>query len=99
MAKGTTSGKNTGNTRKPAEPEPEKVAEPESVAEPEPEEVSEPEEVAEVTEPSGPEPSEVVEPQAPLAVRMERFRTARPDGSMVEVVRNLDTGEQSVEDI
>lgn len=85
MAKGTTSGKNTGNTRKPAEPEP--VAEPE------------PEEVAEVTEPSGPEPSEVVEPQEPPAGRMERFRTARPDGSMVEVVRNLDTGEQSVEDI
>lgn len=59
----------------------------------------EPEEVTEVTEPSGPEPSEVVEPQEPPAGCMERFRTARPDGSMVEVVRNLDTGEQSVTDI
>lgn len=59
----------------------------------------EPEEVTEVTEPSGPEPSEVVEPQEPPAGRMERFQTARPDGSKVEVVRNLDTGEQSVEDI
>ena len=85
MAKGTTTRRNSGRTRKPAEPEPE--------------EVSGPEGVAEVTEPSGPEPSEVVEPQKPPAGRMERFRTARPDGSMVEVVRNLDTGEQSVEDI
>lgn len=99
MAKGTTTRRNSGRTRKPAEPEPEEVVEPESVAEPEPEEVSGPEGVAEVTEPSGPEPSEVVEPQEPPAGRMERFRTARPDGSVVEVVRNLDTGEQSVEDI
>lgn len=93
MAKGTTTRRNSGRTQKPAEPEPEEVAEPESVAEPEPEEVTE------VTGPSGPEPSEVVEPQEPPAGRMERFRTARPDGSMVMVVRDLDTGEQSVTDI
>ncbi len=85
MAKGATTRRNSGRTRKPTEPEPE--------------EVTEPEEVAEVTEPSGPELAEEVQPQEPPAGRMERFQTARPDGSMVEIVRNLDTGEQSVKDI
>lgn len=79
MAKGATTRRNSGRTRKPAEPEPE--------------------EVAEATEPSGPELAEEVQPQEPPAGRMERFQTARPDGSMVEIVRNLDTGEQSVKDI
>lgn len=79
MAKGATTRRNSGRTRKPAEPEPE--------------------EVAEATGPSGPELAEEVQPQEPPAGRMERFQTARPDGSMVEIVRNLDTGEQSVKDI
>lgn len=85
MAKGATTRRNTSRTRKPVEPEPE--------------EVTEPNEVADATESSGPEPSEGIEPQEPPAGRMERFRTARPGGGMVEVVRNLDTGEQSVKDI
>lgn len=85
MAKGTTTRRNSGRTRKPAEPEPG--------------EVTETGEVAETTASSDSELPEVVETREPPVGRRERFRTARPEGSMVEVVRNLDTGEQSVEDI
>lgn len=40
--------------------------------------------------------SPVLEPDQPPTARMESFDVVRPDGVLVRVTRNIDTGEQSI---